>query len=349
MGAADVTSSTTDLLKFMQALDNGTLLTPASVDQLYTRSQEMGVNTMTSGLGWVTDQKEGEKWVYNSGLLPGYASMMGSLPEQNIKIIILSNATSVNPVTDEFEGNISFVEGEITDKMVALLLGKPVELTPLPTQISTSSFSEEKAFQLDDEHTIVIKNEGGKYFLETTGQAPWSVFTYAFVKEASEKNEASETALFFAEAWSTQQFEGLSDYGNEQMKAFLGAQQGQDQLNGMWANFVNHAGAFQSYNIYKTAGDEVKNVHIRFHFEAVDIGMVIVVNAAHKIQGMFMDDAVKTSHVTKVALVPVGKNKFFIDGYRNGGMQDLVITITDSTLILTDGSEKFEGKIKTAF
>ncbi|CAD5254184.1 MULTISPECIES: serine hydrolase [unclassified Imperialibacter] len=349
MGAADVTSTTTDLYKFMQALDHGTLLTPASVDQLYTRSQEMGVNTMTSGLGWVTDQKEGEKWVYNSGLLPGYASMMGSLPEQNIKIIILSNATSVNPVTDEFEGNISFVEGEITDKMVALLLGKPVELTPVPTQISAGSFSEEKAFQLDDEHTIVIKNEGGKYFLETTGKAPWSVFTYAFAKDASEKNEASEVALFFAKAWSTQQFEGLSDYGNEQMKGFLGTQQGQDQLKGMWANFVNHAGAFQSYNIYKIAGEEVKNVHIRFHFESVDVGMVIVVNAEHKIQGMFMDDAVRTSHVTKVALVPVGENKFFIDGHRNGGMQDLVINMTDSLLTLNDGSEKFEAKIQTAF
>ncbi|MEQ9375541.1 MAG: serine hydrolase domain-containing protein [Imperialibacter sp.] len=349
MGAADVTSTTIDLYKFMQALDNGTLLEPTSVAQLYTRSQSMGVNEMASGLGWVTDQKEGEKWVYNSGLLPGYVSMMGSLPAQDIKVIILSNATSVNPVTDEFQGNVSFVEGEITDKMVALLLGKPVELTPVPTQISAGSFTKDKAFQLDDDHTILIKNEGGKYFLETTGEAPWSVFTYAFAKDASEKNEASETALFFAKAWSTQQFEGLSDYGNEQMRGFLGTQQGQDQLKGMWANFVNHACAFHSYNIYKIAGEEVKNVHIRFHFEAVDIGMVIVVNAANKIQGMFMDDAVKTSHVIKVALVPVGENKFFIDGHRNGGMQDLVIKMTESTLTLSDGSEKFEAKIQAAY
>jgi CubicO group peptidase (beta-lactamase class C family) len=349
MGAADVTSTTIDLYKFMQALDNGTLLEPTSVAQLYTRSQSMGVNEMASGLGWVTDQKEGEKWVYNSGLLPGHVSMMGSLPAQDIKVIILSNATSVNPVTDEFQGNVSFVEGEITDKMVALLLGKPVELTPVPTQISAGSFTKDKAFQLDDNHTILIKNEGSKYFLETTGQVPWSVFTYAFAKDASEKNEASETALFFAKAWSTQQFEGLSDYGNEQMKGFLGTQQGQDQLKGMWANFVSHAGAFQSYNIYKIAGEEVKNVHIRFHFESVDIGMVIVVNAANKIQGMFMDDAVKTSHVTKVALVRVGENKFFIDGHRNGGMQDLVIKMTESTLTLSDGSEKFEAKIQAAY
>lgn len=344
MGAADMSSTTADLYKFMQALDKGTLLKPTSVNQLYTRSQEMGVNTMTSGLGWVIDQKEGEKWIYNSGLLPGYASMMGSLPEQNINVIILSNATSVNPVTDEFQGNASFVEGEITNKIVALLLDKPVELTPIPTQINESHFGK-KAFQLDAEHTLVIKNEGSKYFLETTGKAPWSVFTYAFSKDANDKNEASETALFFAKAWSTQQFEGLSDYGNEQMKGFLGTQQGQDQLIGMWANFINHAGEFKAYNIYKIEGEEVKNVHLRFHFETVDIGMVISVNAAYKIQGMFMDDAVKTSHVTKVALVPVGENKFFIDGHRNGGMQDLIITASNKGLILTDGSINFKAEV----
>ena len=78
---------------------------------------------MLSGLGWVIDQKEGEKWIYNNGLLPGYASVMGSLPEKNIKIIILSNATSVNPVSDEFQGEVTFVP-EITDKIIALFQGK---------------------------------------------------------------------------------------------------------------------------------------------------------------------------------------------------------------------------------
>ena len=349
MGAADVTSTTTDLYKFMQALDKGTLLNPTSVNQLYTHSQEMGVNNITSGLGWIIGQKEGERWIYNSGLLPGYASMMGSLPDQNIEIIILSNATSVNPVTDEFQGNASFVEGEITDKIIGILLDKPVELAPIPTQIENNSFGKNKTFQLDNEHTIVIKMDDGKYFLETTGKAPWSVFTYAFSKDANDKSEASQTALLFANAFSTQQFEGLSDYGNEQIKGFLGTQQGQDQLKGMWLNFVNRAGEFKSYNIYKIAGQEVKNVHVRFHFETVDIGMVISVNAAHKIQGMFMDDAVKTSHVSRVVLVPVGENKFFIDGHRNGGMQDLIITMTDSYLTFIDGSEKFKGKILTSF
>ncbi len=344
MGAADVNSTAADLYKFMQALEKGILLESASVSQLYTRSQDMGVNKMASGLGWVVDQKEGEKWIYNSGLLPGYASMMGSLPEQNIKVIILSNATSINPVTDEFQGAISFVDGEITDKIVKLLLGKPIKLTPIPTKITNSSFSK-IAYQLDKDHTVVIKNENDSYFLETTGNTPWSVFTYAFSKDANDNSETSKTALFFAKAWSTQQFEGLSAYGNEQMKGFLGTQQGQDQLKGMWANFVKHAGKFKAYNIYKIEGEEVKNVHLRFHFETIDIGMVLSINAENKIQGMFMDEAVKTSHVTKVALIPVGENTFLIDGHRNGGMQDLQIDVSNNGLDLIDGSTTFSATV----
>jgi CubicO group peptidase (beta-lactamase class C family) len=347
-GAADMNSTTDDLYRFMQALEDGSLLKPTSVNELYSTTQEMGVNKMASGLGWVIDQKEGEKWVYNSGLLPGYAAIMGSLPEKNIKIIILSNATSVNPVTDEFQGKMTFVEGEITNKIIALLLGKPVELSPLPIKNKGDFTQVNKEFQLDDEHTLALKSEGNTYYLEAVGEENWSVFTYSFSRDAKEDNKASEIALFFAKAFSTQQFEGLSEYGNDQMNAFLGTEQGQDQLKGMWANFVNHAGEFRSYNIYKIEGDEVKNVHVRFHFETIDIGMVLSINADDKIQGMFMDDAMKTSDISKVVLVPTGDNEFFIDGHRNGGMQDLRIIVSDTDLTLIDDSKKFIGKIQSS-
>ena len=297
MGAADMNSTTVDLFKFMQALDNGTLLKPAYRNKLYTSTQEMGVNEMVSGLGWVIDHKGGEKWIYNNGLLPGYASVMGSLPEKNIKIIILSNATSVNPVIDEFQGEVTFVP-EITDKIISLFQGKSIENLPIPKKIkNTSIVNVSKEYQLDDKHSLLLKKEGNTYTLETADKEPWSVFTYTFSRNAKENDAFSETALFFANAMSTQNFEGLPNYANDQMKGFLGTEEGLGQLKGMWGNFLQHAGKFISYNIYKIDGDEVKNVHIRFHFETVDIGIVLSLNADHKIQGMFMDDSVKTNHI----------------------------------------------------
>lgn len=343
-GAADMNSTTVDLFKFMQALDNGTLLKPASANKLYTSTQAMGVNEMASGLGWVIDKKGDEKWVYNSGLLPGYASVMGTLLEKNIKIIILSNATSVNPVIDEFQGEVTFVP-EITDKIISLFQGKSIENLPIPKKIkNTSIVNVTKEYQLDDKHALLLKKEGNTYTLETADNKPWSVFTYTFSRNVNENDAFSETALFFANAMSTQNFEGLINYTNDQMKGFLGTEEGLGQLKGMWSNFLQHAGKFISYNIYKIEGDDVKNVHIRFHFETVDIGIVLSLNADHKIQGMFMDDSVKTNHINTVKLIPISENEFFINGHQNGGMQDLKITASNKGLILTDGSINFKAE-----
>ncbi|MBN2396260.1 MAG: serine hydrolase, partial [Candidatus Atribacteria bacterium] len=344
-GAGNIYSTTVDLFKFMQALDNGTLLKSESLNKLYTSTQSMGVNEMVSGLGWVIDHKGGDKWVYNKGLLPGYASVMGLLPEKNIKIIILTNATSVNPVADEFQGELTFVP-EITDKIIALFQGKSIESLPFPIKIKNNGIADvTNTYQLDDEHSIIIKKEGDSYSLETAGKEPWSVFTYAFSRNAKENDASSETALYFTKAMSTQNFEGITDYANDQMKGFLGTDEGLGQLKGMWANFLQHAGKFRSYNIYKIEGDEVKNIHIRFHFETVDIGMVLSINTDHKIQGLFMDDAVKTSHINIVKLVPISEHEFFINGHQNGGMQDLKITVSDTGLILTDGSINFKAEL----
>jgi len=348
-GAADMNSTTVDLFKFMQALDNGTLLKPASVNKIYTNTQAMGVNEMASGLGWVIDKKGDEKWIYNNGLLPGYASVMGTLLEKNIKIIILSNATSVNPVVDAFQGEVTFVP-EITDKIISLFQGKSIEISPIPTKIvSNSIVNVTKEYQLDNEHSLLIKKEGNTYSLETTGKEPWSVFTYTFSRNATENDAFSETALFFANAMSTQNFEGLINYANDQMKGFLGTEEGLGQLKGMWANFLQNAGKFTSYNIYKIEGDEVKNVHIKFHFETVDIGIVLSINSDHKIQGMFMDDAVKTSHITTVKLIQISETDFFINGHQNGGMQDLKIQISEKELILIDHNINFKAVIKPSF
>lgn len=343
-GAADMNSTTVDLFKFMQALDNGTLLKSASANKLYTSTQAMGVNEMASGLGWVIDKKGDEKWVYNNGLLPGYASVMGTLLEKNIKIIILSNATSVNPVIDEFQGEVTFVP-EITDKIISLFQGKSIENLPIPKKIkNTSIVNVTKEYQLDDKHSLFLKKEGNTYTLETAGNEPWSVFTYTFSRNANENDSFSETALFFANAMSTQNFEGLINYANDQMKGFLGTEEGLGQLKGMWSNFLQHAGKFISYNIYKIDGDDIKNVHIRFHFETVDIGIVLSLNTNHKIQGMFMDDSVKTNHINTVKLIPISENEFFVNGHQNGGMQDLKITASNKGLILTDGSISFKAE-----
>ena len=352
IGAGNINSTTGDLYNFMKALENGTLLKPASVDKLYSLTQSRGVNDSEYGLGWRIENKGGEKWINHTGLLPGTTSLLGSLPGKNIKIIILSNATSTDLITeDTFQGKSQFVDGEIIDNVIAILQGDKPELLPLGITVNNQNSADyTRTYMLDSDHSMMLTKQGDDYSLETIGIESWSVFTYKFSRDASEDNKTTETALFFANAMSTQNFEGLADYANDDMKGFLGSEEGINQLKGMWAYFIKQAGEFKSYNIYKTEGEEgSKTVNIRFHFEKEDVGFVIGINSKNQIQGMFNDDNIRTSSIQKVKLTQVSENEFFINGHQNGGMQDLKINISEKGLILIDDNINYKAAIKPSF
>ena len=350
-GAGNITSTTGDLYNFMKALENGKLLKPVSVDKLYSYTQSRGVNDSEYGFGWRIENKGGEKWINHTGLLPGVTSLIGTLPDKKIKIIILSNATSNDLITEStFQGKSQFVDGEIIDNVIAVLQGKKSELLPIAVTLTNKNTVDcSRTYALDKDHSLILTKQGDDYSLETIGTESWSVFTYQFSRNAKEDNKPSEIALYFANAMSTQNFEGLSDYANDDMKGFFGSEEGMQQLKGIWAYFIKEAGEFKSYNIYKIEGEDNKKVHIRFHFERNDIGIVLGINSANQIQGMFMDDDVKTCPIQKVKLTPINENEFFINGHQNGGMQDLKIKISEKGLILVDGNTKFKAALKTSF
>ena len=343
-GAGDINSTTGDLYNFMKALENGVVLKPVTVDKLYSYTQPIGVNNSEYGLGWKIENKGGEKWINHTGLLPGFTSLIGSLPKKNIKIIILSNATS-NDLSPEsnFEGKSQFVssDSEITDKVIALLQGKEPKLLPTPIKINNiADFS--RTYMMDNTHSLVLTKQGDNYSLKTSES--WSVFTYPFSRDAKEDNKTSETALYFANAMSTQNFEGFEDYANNDMKELFVSEEGLGMLKGIWGRATKSGGEFKSYNIYKIEGEEgAKTVHIRFHFEKNDLGLILGINSKNQIQGMFKDNDVKTCLIQKVKLTPINENEFFINGHQNGGMQDLNIKVSEKGLILIDGNINFKA------
>jgi CubicO group peptidase (beta-lactamase class C family) len=352
IGAGNINSTTGDLYNFMEALENGIVLKPASVDKLYSYTQSRGVNNSEYGLGWRIENKGGGKWINHTGLLPGVSSIIGSLPQKYMKIIILSNATSTDLITEStFQGKGQFVDGEIIDNVIAVLQGENPELLPVAVKMNnqnTADFS--RTYILDCDHSLLLRKQGDEYSLETLGKESWSVFTYKFSRDAKEDNKTSKTALFFANAMSSQNFKGLSDYANDDMKGFLGSEEGANQLKGMWAYFIKQGGEFNSYNIYKIEGEEgSKTVNIRFHFEKEDVGFVIGINSKNQIQGMFNDDNIRTNSIQKVKLTPINEHEFFINGHQNDGMQDLKIQISEKGLILIDDKTSFKAALKPSF
>ena len=347
-GAGNINSTTGDLYNFMTALENGILLKTATVNKLYNYTQPMGYNESQYGLGWRIENKGGEKWINHTGLLPGYTSIIGSLPKRNIKIIILTNATATNLNTEsEFKGKREFVSSEIIDTVIARLQGKESELLPIPIKVSNkNSVDFSRTYKMDNTHSLVLTKQGEKYSLNTIGSESWSVFTYPFSRDAKENNKISEIGLLFAKAMSTQNFEGVANYANNNMKELFVSKEGIGMLKGVWRRAIKNGEKFKSYNIYKIEGKEgAKIVRIRFHFEKNDIGLLLGINSKNQIQGLFNDNQVKTSFIQKVKLVPINENEFFINGHQNEGMQDLKIKATKKELILIDGNLNFKATI----
>jgi CubicO group peptidase (beta-lactamase class C family) len=345
-GAGNINSTTGDLYNFMKALENGTVLKPTTVAKLYSYTQEMGYNNSTYGLGWRIEHKGGEKWINHTGLLPGYTSIIGSLPKRDIKIIILTNATTTDLNTEsDFKGKSEFVSSDIIDAVISVLQGKESKPLPIPVKVNTKNSADfSRTYKMDNTHSLVLTNQGENYSIKTIGSESWSLFTYPFSRDAKEDNKISETGLLFANAMSTQNFKGLSDYANNDMKELFVSKQGIGMLKGIWRRATKSGGKFRSYNIYKIEGKEgAKIVRIRFHFEKNDIGLLLGINSANQIQGMFRDDDVKTSRIQKVKLIRINENDFFINGHQNDGMQDLKIKITEKGLVLIDGNINFKA------
>ena len=345
-GAGNIKSTTGDLYNFMNALEAGNLLKLSSVNKLYSETQEIGVENSKYGFGWRIENKGGEEWINHTGLLQGYAAIMGSLPQRDIKIIILTNATSTDLESENpFQGKSQFVDGEIIDNVVAILQNKKPELLPLKIKIpSKNAVDFSRTYALDKKHVLSFTRQKGVYSLSTKSNTSWSVFTYPFSKHIKGENSSLNVASFFANAWSTQNFVGLSKHATEEMNGLFDTKEGIKQLNGIWASFIKQAGAFKSYNLFKTEGTKSKTVHIRFHFEKDDRGIILGINSKNLIQGMFKDNTVKTSHVSNVTLIPVGKNEFFINGFQKNGMQDLKIKVSDKELIIIDNGTSFKAK-----
>lgn len=351
-GAGNINSTTGDLFNFLSALENSKLLKPESVHKLYSNTQPMGYNNSKYGLGWRIEHKGGEKWINHTGLLPGYTSIIGLLPKRDIKIIILTNATSTDLNTEsEFKGKNEFVSTEIIDTVIAVLQGKEPESLPIPIKVNNKNSADfSRTYKIDNTHSIVVTKQGKHFALKTIGSESWSVFTYPFSRDATEDNKISETGLVFAKAMSTQNFDGLTDYANNDMKELFVAKEGLAMLKGIWSRATKSGGEFRSYNIYKIEGKEgAKIVRIRFHFEKNDIGLLLGINGANKIQGLFKDNDVKTCRIQKVKLIRINDNEFFINGHQNGGMQDLKIKIAKKAIVLIDGNISFKATRTAAF
>lgn len=160
-GAAGALCSTTlDLLKWQAALESGVLLEPSSRELQLTEATLNDGSGIGYGYGLSLGELEGHRKVAHGGGINGFAAMLATYPDDDLRVVVLGNT----------EGGLS---GRVEENIARLVLGLelgPVLDLPVPAS-ERERLTGEWRFP-DIGLTARIYQEGGELFFGIPGQPP---------------------------------------------------------------------------------------------------------------------------------------------------------------------------------
>ncbi len=154
--AGAIYSTTGDLYLWHKALQNNTVLSKAQQEKAYTPVKN------NYGYGWVIDSIDGKQRVGHGGGIPGYITNEARVPEDDIDVVLLSNASNESL-------------NEITKNIFAILYNKQYEL---PREKTSIKLAEETLKQYEGEYemrpglNVIIEAKDGGLIATPTGQSP---------------------------------------------------------------------------------------------------------------------------------------------------------------------------------
>ena len=152
--AGAIYSTTADLYLWHKALQKNNILSKVQQDKAYTPVKNK------YGYGWGIDSIEGKRKVGHGGGIHGFTTNISRVPEDDICIILLSNASNTTL-------------GEITKSIFAILYGKEYKL---PKERTAIKLPDEKLKQYEGEYEIkedlhvIISLKDGELLATPTGQ-----------------------------------------------------------------------------------------------------------------------------------------------------------------------------------
>lgn len=153
--AGAIYSTTGDLYLWHKALEQNTVLSKAQQEESFTPVKN------NYGYGWGIDSIEGKRRVGHGGGIPGYITNESRVPEDDIDIVLLSNASDRSL-------------DDITKSIYAILYNKAYEL---PKEKTVIQLPEETLKQYEGEYEIapdfhvIMKIKDGELNATPTGQS----------------------------------------------------------------------------------------------------------------------------------------------------------------------------------
>jgi D-alanyl-D-alanine carboxypeptidase len=137
LGSGNIISTATDMARWVQALDQGKLLSAAGYLQLWKSATLKNGRSTGYGLGWFVDKFNGHLLIQHGGNGYGYSSGLNRYPNDQLDVVILANNIDVDgekvagSIASVYEPTVSIVgispkpdpNPAFTQRFLALLQG----------------------------------------------------------------------------------------------------------------------------------------------------------------------------------------------------------------------------------
>lgn len=98
LGDGGVYSSAADLARWIDALDNNTLLEPKRLLEATTAKVRTQTPGLSYGLGWRVGEEQGERVAFHTGTTSGFKNVLLWVPSRKLGVIVLTNRRQGDPM-----------------------------------------------------------------------------------------------------------------------------------------------------------------------------------------------------------------------------------------------------------
>jgi CubicO group peptidase (beta-lactamase class C family) len=155
-------STVRDLAKWDAALDTGSLLTPATLKEMWAPVALNGGGSYTYGFGWQVDAVAGHTRVHHSGTMPGFRATIQRYVDDRLTVIVLANAGNSDP------GSIARL---IAESYIPALV-EPRQAPPQRTAITVDPKTFDAyvgRYQPNPAITVTVSRKGDKLMFDSAG------------------------------------------------------------------------------------------------------------------------------------------------------------------------------------
>jgi len=157
-GAASLVSTVDDLARWDEALRNGRMLTPSSLDRMFAAYRLKDGSLTNYGYGWDLGSYAGRRVQEHAGGTTGFVSYMVRMPDDRVFVAILSNRSFATPPLQA-----------TAHRIAAIALGTPVPEPPAVALTETQLDAIAGTYRGSDVGTFTVTREGAAAYAQVGG------------------------------------------------------------------------------------------------------------------------------------------------------------------------------------